>query len=286
MDIPPKPELKIISPGFERSLNGVLDLYMVAGIEGLSMAVANPTARRFIAFEQWNINPDQHSIQNVLAQSELLNATENFRRVVCGIHNDQCVFIPEPLFDAQTLEEQLELCFGPMPATSKCGHDRLPMLGVVNCHYYNQAVHDTLANRFSQLQFHHTSSMRLLYMASVSGPGKDALVMVEVDGSSIQITVVKGAALMFHNRFEFHTPEELTYYLLLVFEQLKLGPETTNVFFTGKIDKDQTSFSLAAKYIAHCRISGLPSAFTYEPEFSFLEGCRHFNLFCGPLCVS
>lgn len=282
-----KPELKIAGAGFERSLGGVLDMYLVVDDDGLCISIANPTSRRFLAFEQWRVNnPNQQEIQNAIGRSELLNAVESFRKAVCVVQNDQSVFIPDPLFDPQTLDEQLHLCLGPAPSMSKSGYDKLPMLGVVNCHYYNKPLIDTLTSKFKQLQLEHAASLRLLYMASVSGPSKDPLVIIDVYQPCMQITVTKGSALLFHNKFEFQTPEELTYYLLLVFEQLKLEPENTDVFFTGNIDKENPSFSLACKYITRCRLAGLPSVFTYEPEFSFLSGSRHFNLFCGPLCVS
>lgn len=282
-----KPDLQIKGPGLERSLNGVLDLYMEMGIEGTSIAIANPTSRRFLAFEQWgSIDPGEKHFSSVLEHSELLHITNNFRKVICSINNDRCIFVPEPLFDPQTNEEQLSICFGPPDKLETSGFDQLPILHVVNCHYHHSSIHTIIGQRFKQAQFHHASSSRLLYMTSIAGPGKDSLVMVDIAKESMQVTVVKSSSLTFHNRFEFKTPEELIYYLLLVFEQLRLNPETADVFFTGNISKENDSFILAGKYVTNCRLSGLPSAYTYEPEFSFLDSSRFFNLFCGPLCAS
>ena len=282
-----KADLQIKGPGLERSLSGVLDLYLEMGLDGTSIAIANPTSRRFIAFEHWVSNdPGETHFRSVLENSELLQVADNFRKVVCSIKNDRCIFVPEPLFDSQTVEEQLSICFGPPHKFEASGFDQLPILSVVNCHYFQSSIHTTIGQRFKQAQFHHASSLRLLYMTSIAGPGKDSLVLVDIINESMQVTVVKASNLMFHNRFEFKTPEELIYYLLLVFEQLHLNPETADVFFTGDINKENESFILAGKYITNCRLSGLPSVYTYEPEFSFLDGSRFFNLFCGPLCVS
>ncbi|MFN5323996.1 MAG: DUF3822 family protein [Bacteroidota bacterium] len=283
-----KPDLQIAGPAYERNQGGVADLYIHMGELSFSCAIANPSAKRFVAFEHWDLDKKLSSIliKGIFDGSKLLSKPESFRKTTCITESAHSIFVPEPLFDKSNMVDQLELCYGDIPNNLSVAFEEIPLLGVVSCHTSNASLNDTIGDKYRHVQFHSASAVRLAYLASVSGPGKDALILVTTNNTTMQITAVRSSALLFNNSFQFNTPEELTYYLLLVLEQLKLSPEAVDVFFAGDASKADPAYLLACKYITNCRLSGLPSVFTYEPEFSFLDGCKHFNLFCGPVCVS
>lgn len=283
-----KPNLRIAGLGFERNVSGVCDLYLTVGDKSFSCACASPSARRFLGFEHWDLEASLNSetLTRLLANSELSQAVHSYRKVICGVISNETMFIPAPLYDSNTAAEQLQLAFGSEVVSKNIASEELNMMQIVNVYTQNQSITSTISGRFRQTEFHHVSAMRLRYLASISGPSKEVLMLVDVDDSVMNVTAVKASSLLFHNSFEFKTPEELTYYLLLVFEQLKLNPETAELFFTGNISKNDAAFALASRYVSNCRLSGLPGIYTYESEFAFLDANRHFNLFCGPACVS
>lgn len=283
-----KPSLRIAGTGYERHASGVCDLYMTIGPTGFSCASTSPSARRFLSFEHWELDqPLTNSmLDQIFAGSTLLQPSHPYRKVHCNLHGKETMFIPSSLFDATNLKEQMQLAFGDSVSEKFIQSEELPMMQIYNCYTCNPKIISSISSLYRHTEFHHVSATRLRYLSAISGPGKEVLVLIDLEGTEMNITAVKSSSLLFYNSFEFKTPEELTYYMLLVFEQLKLNPETVEVFFTGNTHKEDAAFLLASKYVANCRLAGLPGVYTYESEFSFLDANRHFNLFCGPVCVS
>ncbi|MFM7822861.1 MAG: DUF3822 family protein, partial [Bacteroidota bacterium] len=283
-----KPSLRIAGQGFERNTSGVCDIYLHVGSNSFSCASASPASRRFLGFEHWDFDHalDADTFNNLLDESTLLSTSRQYRKAICSLSGRETMFIPASLFDAASISEQMALGFGSAVLKKQISSEEIPMMQISNSFTYDSEVHAAIAQRLRHVEFHHSAALRLRYLAAIGGPGKDVLVLVDVDGACMHITAVRSSTLMFHNTFEFKTPEELTYYLLLVFEQLKLNPEVADVFFTGTTSKEDPAFAMACRYVSHCRLAGLPTIYTYESEFSFLDSNRFFNLFCGPVCVS
>lgn len=283
-----KPGLRIAGQGFERNASGICDIYLHVGSNSISCAAASPASRRFLGFEHWDFDYeiDASSFNAILDESILLSPSHQYRKAICSLAGRETMFIPASLFDASSIKEQLALGFGASVLKKQISSEEIPMMQISNSFTYDAELHAAIAHRLRQVEFHHSSAIRLRYLAAIGGPGKDVLVLVDVDGIFMHITAVRTSSLLFHNTFEFRTPEELTYYMLLVFEQLKLNPEVVDVFFTGTTSKEDPAFTTASRYVNHCRLAGLPTIYTYESEFSFLDSNRFFNLFCGPVCVS
>ena len=71
--------------------------------------------------------------------------------------------------------------------------------------------------------------------------------------------------LVFYNRFDFNTKEDLIYYLLFIIDQLKLNPEETPVVITGDISKDDDNYMIIYKYIRN--VSVFNSEISKENKF-------------------
>ena len=283
-----KPGLRIAGQGFERNASGVCDIYLHVGSTSFSCAAASPASRRFLGFEHWDFDHalDAETFNALLDESILLSSSRQYRKAICSYEGRETMFIPASLFDASSVNEQMALGFGSAVLKKQIASEEIPMMQICNSFTYDSEVSASIAQRLRQVEFHHASAIRLRYLAAIGGPGKDVIVLIDIDGAFMHITAVRSSSLMFHNTFEFRTPEELTYYMLLVFEQLKLNPEVADVFFTGTTSKEDPAYIMASRYVSHCRLAGLPTIYTYESEFSFLDSNRFFNLFCGPVCVS
>ena len=71
--------------------------------------------------------------------------------------------------------------------------------------------------------------------------------------------------LVFYNRFDFNTKEDLIYYLLFSIDQLKLNPEEIPVVITGDISKDDDNYMIIYKYIRN--VSVFNSEISKENKF-------------------
>ena len=101
----------------------------------------------------------------------------------------------------------------------------------------------------------------------------------------VTITFFKGNKLVFNNTFAYITKEDLLYFVLFSFEQLKLSTENIEVILFGNIEKDDEYFNLLYDYIRDLKLGKRPHQFTFPVEFDSLAEHKYFGLFTQVLCV-
>ena len=99
------------------------------------------------------------------------------------------------------------------------------------------------------------------------------------------ITFFSGNKLVFNNSFDYLTKEDLLYFVLFSFEQLKLSTENIEVILFGAIEKDDEFFNLLYEYIRNIKLGERPHQFNFPAEFDSLAEHKYFGLFTQVLCV-
>jgi hypothetical protein len=101
----------------------------------------------------------------------------------------------------------------------------------------------------------------------------------------VVITIFDGYKLIFNNSFKFTSKEDLLYYVLFSFEQLKLSPDSIDVTVFGTIEDTDESFDLMYEYIRNIKLGKRPHQFIFPTEFNPLADHKYFGLFTQILCV-
>ena len=101
----------------------------------------------------------------------------------------------------------------------------------------------------------------------------------------VGITIFKGDKLIFNNTFDYTTKEDLLYYSLFSFEQLKISPESIDVTVFGTIEKEDEYFNLLYDYIRNVKLGERPHQFTFPKVFSTIAPHKYFGLFTQVLCA-
>jgi len=99
------------------------------------------------------------------------------------------------------------------------------------------------------------------------------------------ITFFKRNKVVFNNSFAYTTKEDLLYFVLFSFEQLKLSTENIEVILFGSIEKNDEYFNLLYDYIRNITLGKRPYQFTFPAEFDSLAEHKYFGLFTQVLCV-
>ena len=101
----------------------------------------------------------------------------------------------------------------------------------------------------------------------------------------VTITFFKENKLVFNNTFTYITKEDLLYFVLFSFEQLKLSTEKIKVILFGAIEKDDEYFNLLYDYIRNLKLGKRPHQFNFPTEFDSLAEHKYFGLFTQVLCA-
>lgn len=103
--------------------------------------------------------------------------------------------------------------------------------------------------------------------------------------NTLNLTAFKNEKLIFNNSFNFETKEDILYFVLFAFEQLKLDTNNVNTLLYGDITKDDDNFKLLYEYIRNIELGERPNQLKFPNEFNKLENQKYFGLFSQILCA-
>ena len=95
----------------------------------------------------------------------------------------------------------------------------------------------------------------------------------------LNITIFKDEMLVFSNAFLFKTKEDLLYYILFTFEQLKISTESVNVKLYGHIVKNDEIYKLLYDYIRNIEFGIKMTKIKVPTEMNLLENHQIQGLF-------
>jgi len=102
---------------------------------------------------------------------------------------------------------------------------------------------------------------------------------------SFEIVVVNGPGLTCCNIFNYKTERDILYHVLLIFDQLKLSPESTELILHGQIPPVSPVYHLFKKYVKLTSFAKLDNTFQYSYTFSLLPEHYYTSLLSIYKCV-
>ena len=101
--------------------------------------------------------------------------------------------------------------------------------------------------------------------------------------SYINIVVTKGDSLIFQNKFEYQTKEDLLFYVLFSIQQLNFSNEEINTVIYGNISKEE--YNILYQYIRNIKFGNKLKDISCSNEFNNIEDHCYNILYRQFLCV-
>ena len=105
-----------------------------------------------------------------------------------------------------------------------------------------------------------------------------------INDNNINITIFNNQKLIFNNSFDFVTKEDLLYFTLFSFEQLKIETESVIVKVYGSISEEDENYKILYNYIRNIRLGSRTNKLKFTSEFDTIQEHQYFGLFCQVLC--
>lgn len=164
-------------------------------------------------------------------------------RLIC--ETDAYCFVPMPIFKSEEAADFLHFQHKPNKG-EHISYNLISRWDVVNVFAIPQTVHNALAHIFPLVQIeHHLSWFISDKIAQQMKTGID----VWVRSTTLDVVVVRNGNIMLINSFGYHTPEDFTFHLLHVVEQLEIDAEKSEVRLFNGNQKPELK-NLLQKYIA------------------------------------
>lgn len=232
---------------------------------GLSFCITSADA--VIKFEEKLFSEPQNP-ENLLQEIQTV-FSHSFAQNLSAISSVQVFFahqlyalVPRDYFDTAHLSDYLKFSTRLLP-TDELVFDRLmhTAANLVYIPYTN--INNFLVEKFGEFTYQHATTHFLdQCLESLSSDGEIAF--INVYRTHFDLCAFKDKTLLLCNSYEYSAPEDLVYYALFAFNQLKLAPEKLTVFLGGLINKDMKLYQLLYAYIQQLNFYVDSSPFTIQ----------------------
>jgi hypothetical protein len=222
------------------------------------------------------------SLQDILKE-EMLNWKCSGISVVFT-HNSG-MLIPSAFFSPESVKNYLQQQNLIKPGETPCS-DFIKNNDCYSVYAVNTSDYNLLKEKYPHAVFRHHSSVFVEYLLASASPRsiKGSEVHACTFDGYMDIVALQQGKLILYNRYYFQTAEDFTYFLLWVYEELKLKQEDACIFY-GEINEKSVLFTLAHKYLANARLAEKSTRFTFSPWLGNFPAHRYYSLFMQYLCI-
>jgi hypothetical protein len=257
-------------------------------LDGFSFCLFDEATNKFLSIESYSVqgNPSMEKFcrgfENFTNNHEFLKS--HFQEVLFLIETSKTTLIPVPLFDENEVDTFAGFNF-PDNDNSLFLHDRLIYPDTYNLYAIPKIIMETLKALFPRARFIcHSSALIEGLMIQYKNLQEKKRAFVNTRNSYLDIVIIEGKNLLYHNSFKYSTKEDFIYYIIFVLEQLNLNPEETELILSGFIEKSSSLFEMVYKYVRSIRFRELSGNFSYSYVFDEIPSHYFTNLINSRLC--
>ncbi|EDP70039.1 hypothetical protein FBALC1_10917 [Flavobacteriales bacterium ALC-1] len=259
--------------------NNIKELSIQINLNGLSFCILNKGSNtieflKTIAFAN-KLNPSD--VLNHL-KAELSSNTvfsEDFDAVLVIHQNELATLVPKALYDDKNKADYLKFN-SKILRTDFITEDEIVVNESINVYVPYVNINNYIFDTFGEFVYKHASSVLIDTILQKEATKEDPIVYINSNKNTIEVFVVTKGQLQLFNVFEYHSKEDFIYYILFVFEQLKLDVETTLIKLSGDIDKDDELYTILYTYVRHIELISTDFNFTISDTVEAKKLHQHY----------
>ena len=260
--------------------NDIKELSIQINLNGLSFCILNRTQNtieflRNIEFEQ-KLTPSALLDQLKAALSGNSVFSEDFHNVLVIHQSELATLVPKELYDAEHKADYLKFN-SKILRNDFITEDFIFINKSVNVYVPYVNINNYIFETFGEFVYKHSSSILIDSLLQRNQLNKkEPIVYLNVNKNTVEVIVIENNKLQLFNVFDYHSQEDFIYYVLFVFEQLKLDVETTPVELTGNIVIGDSLFVMLYLYVRHVRFLEEAYDFKIATETDRRYSHQHF----------
>lgn len=193
----------------------------------------------------------EDQLQSLFAKHEIL--TSSFEDILVLHDSNLNTFVPTALFDEQALGSYLQYNTKVF-STDFFAFDELTDKKINNVYIPYVQINNFLLDRLGAFTYQNINTALVDYLLDLSAQHSEIEVYAHVQKDHFELIVAQEGHLILFNSFLYHTAQDFIYYLLFVYEQLKLDPELVPLKLLSRIEKEDSLFEQTYTYIRHIEI--------------------------------
>jgi hypothetical protein len=239
------------------------NLFLLIGANRLSYFTATP--QRVIT---------SYGVQTINDLAAVTLPHEDFHAVKVAFSNSLTTLVPNAVFSSKETVTYLEKSFR-IPYNHYLLTNELLPLRCQNIYATPIPIYNLLQDAYNQVEYFHVATLLLSVWQEQAVNFQKKTVFVNVYTNYFQVGVFEREKLFLFNTYEYKASKDFLYFVLLVFDQLKLDPEQVPLFLSGDIMQQSEICNLLYRYIKTVTFLKRTTAYTFTKELDELP--QHFN---------
>lgn len=259
--------------------NNIKELSIQVNLNGLSFCILNRTSNTIeflnsIVFRH-KLNP--FDVLNRLKTELSANAvfSDEFDSITVVHQNELSTLVPKALYDENNKADYLKFNTKILK-TDFITHDDIAVNDSVNVYIPYININNYIFETFGEFTYKHSSTVLVDALFQKKHESDTTEVYLHVNSNTIEIAVLDKKQLQLFNVFEYHSKEDFIYYVLFVFEQLNLDVETTLVYLSGLVNKNDELYTLLYTYIRHVEFEKLNFNYSFSDKLNSDQLHHHY----------
>lgn len=249
-----RPSFDIISERTAPENGEGCNLVLAISSKSFSYALLAEENTRLVALRYYPIEilhgkPYIESLTEIIEEDELVRA---FGAGATVLYNfPEINLIPQHLFDTAILKPVTELIYG----TANRGlilSEPVEGWSMYNIYRVPRDIHAFLQGKFNAGKYWHFCSL-LLKSIQQGSPTDGSAMHIVFYQNDLTLAVFNNAQLQLVQSYDFQTPEDVAYYLLVICRQFSFSPSEVQLYISGLIDEESALFTEINKYFLNAQ---------------------------------
>jgi len=199
----------------------------------------------------------------------------DFNSVIVIHQNELATLVPKELYDAEHKVDYLKFN-SKILRNDFITEDEIAINNSVNVYVPYVNINNYIFETFGEFVYKHSSSILIDSILQDSKTSENPIVYINVNTDTIELIVVENNKLQLFNVFNYYSKEDFIYYVLFVFEQLKLNAETTHIQLSGNIIIGDDLYVILYTYVRHVTFIEKALDFVIAEEIDRRYSHQHF----------
>lgn len=208
---------------------------------------------------------------------------EPFRTIKVVASTPHFTLVPNKFFDANNQATYFQ-SLTQIAETDVCRNDFIRNANMNNVYLTDNHILNVCHSVFPTAKIYHSLTPLINGYQKISELRAGHQIFANIRDGALQICFFDGRELIFANNYLFKTAQDLIFYIMLVYEQFKLNPETTPLSISGALTENSDIFRYIYRYVRHAAFVSVPLYFRLGSQFTGVPQHFYFDLFSIKVC--
>ena len=273
---------ELTEPSFDKKKTTEYELSVLLGADSLSYCIIDKTNRVLSVTkcdfpEKSEDKSYADRLESIILRHVQLQQT--YRTTYIGVFNLTSTLVPTRLYDEEEKSTYLEKIL-PLSGENEVRVDALSSASAEHIYAIEESLSKVLKSYFSGAEIIHSFTALYKGVRRIAQEKEGKCIFLNVRQEALQITLFDSGEFVFYNAFNYSSSKDFIYYVMLIYDQFGLKPDTTPIHLSGELMEDSEMYHLIYRYIRHLKLADTPEWLELSGQWVNRPQYWFHDLFC------